>query len=125
MSLVRELVTFFADEAEIPVSLVFSNDRRAAVSWVRAMTIKWLRAHEAGYTTTGIGMQLEMDHSSVCHATKRVWPAKAPALRHYPKPKPETEIVPMVRAPKAATIIPTPPSAFIRPVSMERRMAGR
>lgn len=69
--LVHELVTGIADIAGVTAQEVYSQDRHKAVSWVRAMVCRWLRAHDAGYGTTGIGEALGLDHSSVLHALNR------------------------------------------------------
>lgn len=90
MSLVRELVTGIADMAGIPPGLVFTKDRRQGVAWVKAMVCRWLRAHENGYSTTGIGEKLGIDHSSVLHLVNREWPTTPPKLnkRYEPGAKP-------------------------------------
>lgn len=70
-ALVRELVHGIAEMAGVTAADIYSRDRHQAVSWARAMVCRWLRAHESGYSTTGIGHALGLDHTSVLHASKR------------------------------------------------------
>lgn len=69
--LVHELVVGMADIANVTADDVYAPDRHKAVSWARAMVCRWLRAHDAGYSLTGIGEAMGLDHSSVLHALNR------------------------------------------------------
>lgn len=65
-----EAVTFEAQKLGIPAELALSRDRSAEV--VRARDRGILRAHLSGHTVSDIGRALGRDHTTICHALKRM-----------------------------------------------------
>lgn len=77
--LVHAIVAEYAAIAGLPPEIIYTTDRRNAVSWIRGKVCK--RLLRAGYTTIGIGRRLGIDHSSVVGARDRSLSDIPPPLR--------------------------------------------
>lgn len=76
--LVHAIVAEYAALAGLPPEIIYTRDRRNAVSWIRGKVCQ--RLLRAGYTTIGIGRRLGIDHATVMGARHRKLSDVPPAL---------------------------------------------
>lgn len=84
MDLVRQIAAEESASVGIDPRLIFGQDRRALVSWLRARCVHRLRAYGT-YSIYGIAKVLGMHHTSVLYAMRRELPTSPP--RSWPRKK--------------------------------------